>query len=220
MISTGSGVYFVQNKKTGMVYIGQTNNFKRRWRDHRCQLRHNRHDNPKLQQAWNEDGQECFQFIQLEHCGLDQLNEREQHYLDIYMTKGMCYNIAIDVSKPGLGKIHTEETKHKMSVASIGRPKSEEARQKMSKAQKNRTPEHKRKLAESAHNISDETRKKMSESAKNRPSISDETHSKMSEAQKKRPPISEDTRRKMSEARTRWYQRKEEALLFELPLAA
>jgi group I intron endonuclease len=209
MNKTNSGVYFIQHIKSGMVYIGGTNDFKRRWRDHKCQLRKNRHDNPNLQSAWNKYGQQAFRFHKLEYCNVDQLNEREQHFLNIYMEKGLCYNVARDVTAPGLGKVHTEESKQKMSAAKKGKVCSTETRQRMSEASKNRSPEHRRNLAKALSNPSAETRHKMSASAKNKPPISDETRAKMREAQKNRPPISEETRRKMSEARTLHHARKQ-----------
>lgn len=95
-----SGIYVILNKKNGKVYIGQAVDFRRRWINHKAALRNNYHGNRHLQAAWNKYGEKPFKFQKLEYCAIEQLDEREQHYLDIYMSKGLCYNIAKDVKSP------------------------------------------------------------------------------------------------------------------------
>lgn len=116
-----SGIYVIANTKNGKVYIGQAQDFRHRWQDHRNNLRLNRHRNIHLQRAWNKDGEKAFRFKILEYCRIENLDEREQHFLNIYMPKGICYNIAVDVRASGRGLKRSPETLEKMRIVSTGR---------------------------------------------------------------------------------------------------
>ena len=77
------GIYQILCVPTGKIYIGSTQDINKRWRDHRCLLRCGRHENSKLQRAWNKYGEEAFAFSILELVLLtDVLLDREQRYLD------------------------------------------------------------------------------------------------------------------------------------------
>ena len=76
------------------------------------------------------------------------------------------------------GKLHSEETKRRISEAKKGTHPSEEARKKMSEARKGK----------SRKPFSEEARKHMSEAHKGR-TLSEETKKKMSEIQKNKPRI-------------------------------
>jgi group I intron endonuclease len=93
-----SGIYIIHNTKNGMIYIGQTKNMSVRWGDHKTTLKHNTHVNRHLQSAWNKYGADAFEFKILEYCDVDQLDAREQHFLNTYMKKGVCYNIRSKVA--------------------------------------------------------------------------------------------------------------------------
>jgi group I intron endonuclease len=106
----------------------------------------NIHANAHLQNAWNLFGVECFTFEIIEHCSVDLLLIREQHWFD----KTECYerNIGYNFYKTAgspRGNITSIETKKKLSVALKGVPKSEEHRRKYSKWQTGRilTDDHK-----------------------------------------------------------------------------
>lgn len=58
----GPGVYTITNVLTGRQYIGASVNMLERWRDHRNMLRSGRHGTPRLQEAWNTDGEVHFRF--------------------------------------------------------------------------------------------------------------------------------------------------------------
>lgn len=186
-----SGIYIIINTKNQKVYIGQSQDIKTRWANHKRSLDTDTHYNPYLQRAWIKYGAKSFKFQVLEYCSMDQLNEREQNFLDTYIAKGLCYNIALDATAPMRGRTrkNTEATKQKMSEIAKGRIFSEEHRRNLSKAQKNKPP------------MSDDTKKKLSEALKGRskPPRSSETLLKMSESHKGKI-LSEETKEKMRQS--------------------
>ena len=79
-----SGVYIITNSINGRRYIGSSNNIRKRLWKHRSLLRHNKHENPHLQNAWNKYGEDNFVYSILEECDVSILLEREQYYIDKY----------------------------------------------------------------------------------------------------------------------------------------
>lgn len=219
-----SGIYVILNTKNGKVYIGQTQDFRQRWRTHQLKLNKGSHPNQHLQSAWIKYGSKFFKFKVLEYCLAEELNEREQHYLDTYIVKGICYNIATDSTSPSRnptietrqkignaskGRFVSEETRRKISASLKGKKVTEETRQKLSIANTGKkaslesrirnSEAHKGIATRIGHKATDETRKKQSDAAKNRPPISKETRRKLSEANKgKRTSV--ETRQKLSKA--------------------
>jgi len=183
-----SGIYSITNKKDGKRLIGSTKNFENRVRYHRHLLRKNKHDNPKVQNAWNKHKEENFFFEFIEDVELDLLLEVEQSYLDdIFIHKKYeAYNLNPFSNRgPDLtGRIMPEEHKQKISAALAGTPRSPEtrakisqshmgitpspeARERMSEAKKGSTPWNKGGSSwAKGQKFSDEHKKKMSETAR------------------------------------------------------
>lgn len=86
-----SGIYCIENINTNKKYIGQSVDIIDRWRKHRYELNKNHHDNDYLQKAWNKYGEENFKFYVLEYCVIDDLNEKERYYIDLYKTLNRNY---------------------------------------------------------------------------------------------------------------------------------
>ena len=78
-----SGIYQIKNKVNSKVYIGSSNNIKRRWQKHKALLRHNKHQNSHLQAAWNKYGEDNFIFSIIELCSIDSLLDREQYFINM-----------------------------------------------------------------------------------------------------------------------------------------
>lgn len=55
-------IYFITNKVNGKQYIGQTEDFKTRQKRHLEDLRKGIHHSSKLQAAYDEYGEDAFEF--------------------------------------------------------------------------------------------------------------------------------------------------------------
>jgi len=97
-------IYKITNKVNNKIYIGNTNNFKRRKSQHISSLRKNKHTNIYLQNAWNKHGESNFKFEALEEI-IEKLKlNKEQEYLDRLFPFGdHRYNISENTHDP-LGK--------------------------------------------------------------------------------------------------------------------
>ena len=84
-------------------YIGSTNDFPTRWKDHR-----NNKSNYPFQNALRKNPENFFVLIS-EDDGLETRDE-EQFYLDFYHGSEQCYNISKDASAPMSGRTHTPES--------------------------------------------------------------------------------------------------------------
>jgi len=103
-----SAVYSIYNTENGFEYIGSTSNLYKRMLKHRALLRHDKHPNWKLQNDWNELGEDKFDFKVIMKCSANKLKEKETFYIQ---NTRSCYNLAsgaINYSFP-------EETRKRMS---------------------------------------------------------------------------------------------------------
>ena len=78
------GIYKIENKINGKVYIGQSINIENRWNGHKKAI-HGCSDsyNYPLYQAIRKYGLENFDFSILEECNIKELNEKEINYIKI-----------------------------------------------------------------------------------------------------------------------------------------
>ena len=194
------GIYLITNKINGHMYVGQSTNIHKRWRQH-CALYDL--DSSLVEKAIAKYGEENFSFdiiITLEN-DTEKLNDAEREWIAILntyedknhynQTPGGDFNpakvpeIASKISEAKKGKKYSEETRKKMSEAHKGQKLSEEARKKISKAHKGKkkSKEHRKKLSEAqtGKKHSEKTRKKMSEAKKGK-KRSEDAKKKISEA--------------------------------------
>ena len=163
-----SGIYFIVNLVNSKLYVGSAVDFEKRWKNHRIELRLNRHCNIYLQAAWNKHGESNFAFYVIEHVDRSQLVEREQYWID----RSQCcdrekgYNLAPTAGSL-IGFKPTQETLEKLSKIRKGKKRSEEFKKKISDSWKTRVVSEEAKrnmsLAHIGRKPSEETRKKMSE---------------------------------------------------------
>ena len=222
-----SGIYQIKNIKNGKSYIGSAVNLQSRISKHKWELNKNIHHSNKLQRSWNRHGKQYFIFCLVEIVpDTANLIKAEQFWIDLCDSYHDGYNCC-PIAGSALGRICSEETRAKMSVAQKGKTRSDEILQKMSLAARNISDETRAKmrLSKLGKKHTDESKAKMSASLKLRPPVSEETKSKargrihsketkakMSESAKNKPPISEETRTKMSEvAKNREYSKETRA---------
>lgn len=96
VLGTGNevtGIYKITNKLSGLCYIGQAKNIRERWREHmKCGLGIDTPASNKLYQAMLKDGIDNFTFELLETCPVQELDEKESFYINLYQAKEYGYN--------------------------------------------------------------------------------------------------------------------------------
>lgn len=121
-------IYLLQNKNNSKLYVGQTNNLKRRFSRHKYEAITKFNKNI-LYQSIRKHGFDNFELIELEQHTKETIDEAEIFWIEFFqsnkkefgynLTKGgklatKTVNIRTKVS-PMLGKKHSPETKKKMS---------------------------------------------------------------------------------------------------------
>jgi group I intron endonuclease len=121
-----SGIYEIWNDVTGDFYIGQAKDIEYRWRDHWWTLQRGRHDNPRLQNAFNKYGQRHFVFFVLEECPVSNLDVQEEAWWDLLQPAYNC----IKPNSQKYGPTPTLESNLKRSQTLKGHPVTPEQVQK------------------------------------------------------------------------------------------
>lgn len=87
------GIYKITDIRNQMCYIGQTTNFKNRWRTHakRAVKAEEGTSNRLYQEMW-ENGLENYTFQIVEICSKENLTEREKFYIDFFNSKEWGFN--------------------------------------------------------------------------------------------------------------------------------
>lgn len=145
-----TGIYAIINKVNGKKYIGSTaTKFRKRWNQHKHLLRKGNHHSNYLQNSWNKYKESNFEFRIIEIVPEEEWTDNnylldiEQMYLDTFQPE---YN-TLPTAGSQLGYKHTEEARRKMSIAQKGNTNkkgkkgvkhTEETKLKMSLSQKGR----------------------------------------------------------------------------------
>ncbi len=139
-MKTQGGIYEIVNTKNGKRYIGSSVNTAVRWRSHRHQLITGKHHSPKLQAAWNKNGEAAFNFRVMLVCQRSQLLFQEQRCIhgfrpeyNIYMVAGSprrtewtddrraAQSVAMRGNNYALGVRFSFESRAKLSAAHLGK---------------------------------------------------------------------------------------------------
>lgn len=118
------GIYKIENKSNGKLYIGSSCDIARRWTDHVYLLNNNNHHSVHLQRAWNKHGAAAFKFEVLELCDSTMILIREQYYLDTLLfaktaitnnSKFLVYGYNMKPNaENNIGFKHSEQSINKM----------------------------------------------------------------------------------------------------------
>lgn len=136
-----SGVYKISNKINGKFYIGSSVNIHKRWITHKCDLNKKRHANRYLQNVNNKHGFDCFLFKVIEYCSIENLQSREQYYIDTLKPEYNLFKTAYSVKgkdHPMFGRKHNKEARLKIKEARSKQiiKHSEDTRNKISESNK------------------------------------------------------------------------------------
>ena len=88
------GIYYIQNTLTHQIYIGQSKTLKQRKKRHFYNLRHNKHENPYLQNSFNKYGEPHFEYGVIQYCDEKDLDELEIAYMNLFNVKKHGFNIS------------------------------------------------------------------------------------------------------------------------------
>ena len=82
------GIYKITNLINGKIYIGQSINIQQRWKAHRARpfYKEGEQYQTPLYRAIRKYGLQNFSFEVIEECFENQLNEKEQYYIEYYDT--------------------------------------------------------------------------------------------------------------------------------------
>lgn len=136
MVAFNAGVYKIENRVNGKLYIGSSCKLRVRRNEHFNALRKGNHSNRKLQRAFDKYGEDNLVFVPIVFCDEGLLIIYEQALIDRYDSVESGYNIIPTAGKTRLGSEHTEQTKNKMSRSHKAKKKSKAHRKAMSEARK------------------------------------------------------------------------------------
>ena len=128
-------IYKITNIKTNHFYIGSTIILKKRWNEHKNDLKTNIHHSVYMQRSYNKHGKDCFTYKIISKCPQEYLVKLEQWFIDNLKPK---YNMAKNANRPQLGKKLSKERKLQISEFSknnlynLGRKASTETKNLMS----------------------------------------------------------------------------------------
>jgi len=106
-----SGVYILNNLKNKKSYVGSSKNLYDRLHQHFHNLKYKKHHSLHLQSSYNKYGEDAFNFSILELCKIEDLEIREQYWIDFLKP---IYNKRLDSTR-NTGLPCSKETKLKIS---------------------------------------------------------------------------------------------------------
>lgn len=135
-----TGIYGIHNIINDKWYVGQAQNIARRNTIEKCNLKntgtlHRHRDNTHFSSAWKKYGENSFEWVILEECAINELDEREIFWIKQKDSFNNGYNLTSG-GKSLRNRKHTEEEKKKIGDANRGKIRTLETRQKLSKAHK------------------------------------------------------------------------------------
>lgn len=112
-----SGIYRL-DWDNGHFYYGQSQNLAHRKRGHMASMKKGYHTNAIMNRLYKLCGLPAFTIV--EHCEIELLNEREQHYLDLHHSNRWCCNIE-KIAGSARGMKRSEVTKAKLRAHRLGK---------------------------------------------------------------------------------------------------
>lgn len=166
-----AAIYKIESP-SGNCYIGSTVNYKLRHSQHLSAMRNGKHHAHAVQSACDKYGCDNLKFTVLEYVlTIEKLIEIEQYWIDELQPK---YNSCMSArgGHSNRGKVHTEETRRKMSEGSTNVFHTEETKRKIGLAHKGKV-------------VSKETRDKLSKSHSGKSRMTSEQYKTAGEKRQK-----------------------------------
>jgi group I intron endonuclease len=123
------GIYKITSP-TNRVYIGQSINVEQRVKKYQYFVSKKQ---TKLYYSILKYGYDNHKFEVIEECLIEQLNEKERHYQDLFNCLSDGLNCRLTTSEDKLGII-SDESKNKMSLVKLGTKRTKETKDKISKS--------------------------------------------------------------------------------------
>lgn len=108
-------IYKIQNVENGKIYIGSTISPRKRWNEHKGQLKKGKHHSSYLQNSWNKYGEECFVFEIIDECSLENQFSLEREWVIKEKTSDAEYGYNMAIPTEGGGLVKTDEYKQHLS---------------------------------------------------------------------------------------------------------
>lgn len=155
------GIYKITNTINGKVYIGQSIDIEKRWKDH---IKDYKKGEQVLYKAIRKYGIENFSFEVVEECDMEELDDKEIYYIKEYCSyihadESKGYNMTLG-GEGNRGLVFTKEHKRRLSESRKGKHHTQVVRKRMSETRRGENNNFYNKCH------TDETKKKMSESKK------------------------------------------------------
>ena len=94
MKTKNCGIYYIQNKITKQLYIGQSKTLRLRRNRQFSHLRKNKHHNSHLQNSFNKYGEKNFEYGIIQYCKEEELDELEVAYMNLFNVKKYGFNLS------------------------------------------------------------------------------------------------------------------------------
>lgn len=95
------GIYKITKKENDKSYIGQSNNIERRFQEHQSKGATSR---IPLDIAIQKYGKDAFIYEVLEECNIDELNQKEQYWIQYFQTNINGYNCNLGGEQSSIGE--------------------------------------------------------------------------------------------------------------------
>lgn len=118
------GIYCIVNRTNNKKYVGSSIDIKNRFRQHRHNLKHNKHCNSHLQAAWNKYGEDQFNFEIIEELDTsEEILEVENFWIEYHSALTDGYNQRIEAHS-NIGIKRSEEFKEACRQRWLGHTQS------------------------------------------------------------------------------------------------
>lgn len=94
------GIYGIRNIVNNKIYIGSSNDIKRRFRKHRTELNKRKHSNKHLEASYHKYGKDKFDFVILEICERKDLIKKECFYIEQSKSLDPLYGYNLRIPEP------------------------------------------------------------------------------------------------------------------------